>query len=73
MGMRNYPVISKARQDLSEKSLQLFMKNYEELGLISENYSAITGRGDDSRLKSHPFYNWGGLLALIGILESGKF
>jgi putative isomerase len=73
MGLINYPEAAAARKDLAQKSLDMFMKNYDELGLISENYSAITGRGDDPRLESHPFYNWGALLALIGIIENEKY
>jgi neutral trehalase len=73
MGLQNYPEAASARKDLAQKSLNMFMKNYNELGLISENYSAITGRGDHPRLESHPFYNWGALLALIGIIENGKY
>jgi putative isomerase len=73
MGLINYPEANIARKELAQKSLDMFMMNYNELGLISENYSAINGRGDDPRLESHPFYNWGALLALIGIIENKKY
>lgn len=64
--------VPKARKDLSDKSLQLFVKEWERKRFVSENYSAIEGTGDDTRIRSHRFYTWGALLGIIPFIEAGK-
>ena len=70
LGIRNYD-LPDARKDLADKSLELFLGEWNRKGFISENYSAFDGTGDDPRLKSHPFYSWGALLGMIQMIEKG--
>ena len=35
-----------------------------------QNYNAATGDGNDVS-NSNPFYHWGALLGLVGLLEDG--
>lgn len=71
LGLRNYD-LPEARKILSEKSLQLLMKEWKESSRVHENYNSVTGVGGDVR-SSDSFYSWGGLLALIPIMEEGKW
>ena len=56
---------------LAEKSLGMFVNEWRRHGYVSENYSSITGTGDDERLSSDSFHAWGGLLALPSFIEAG--
>lgn len=56
---------------LAEKSLDLFVKEWRRMGYVSENYSAITGTGDDPRLSSDRFHSWGALMGMIPMIEAG--
>jgi neutral trehalase len=69
LGLRNYDLPG-ARTILAEKSLDLLMKEWMENRRVYENYNAITGEGGDVR-NSDAFYSWGGLLALIALMEEG--
>lgn len=40
---------------------------------MHENYNAEDGWGVDPNPKSDPFYHWGGLLGLIGLLDDGAY
>ncbi|MBV6654914.1 MAG: hypothetical protein KI786_14210, partial [Mameliella sp.] len=73
MGMLNYPEIEDTRKALVEKSLALFVRNWESDGFVCENYSPIDGTCTHSELRSSPWYTWGGLLALIGLIEEGHY
>jgi hypothetical protein len=56
---------------LAEKSLQMFLSEWRRKGYVSENYSSITGRGDDERLSSDRFHSWGALFGFISFIEQG--
>ena len=73
LSLRNYPLKTaiKARKELAEKSLKLFMNEWKRKGYVSENYSSITGTGDDSRLSSDRFHSWGALFGIISFIEKG--
>ncbi|NIM13017.1 MAG: hypothetical protein GTO45_12895 [Candidatus Aminicenantes bacterium] len=73
LSLRNYPLdsIKKARKELAEKSLTLFLNEWKRKGYVSENYSSITGTGDDSRLSSDRFHSWGALFGIISFIEKG--
>ncbi len=71
MGLRNYQ-FPEARRILSEKSLNLILGEWNGKRRVHENYNAETGVGDDVR-NSDSFYSWGGLLALIPLMEEGYF
>lgn len=71
LGLRNYGSYSAARE-LAEKSNAMFVNEWQKKGIISENYSAITGTGDDSRLSSDRFHSWGALMGFMSIIEAGK-
>ncbi len=64
-------LITKAREELSEKSLTLLLNEWRRKGYVSENYSSITGTGDDSRLSSDKFHSWGALFGIISFIEAG--
>ena len=57
--------------EVSEKSLALFLQEWRRRGFVSENYSAITGTGDDERLSSDRFHSWGALMGIMAFVESG--
>lgn len=63
LGLRNYDV-PEVRRELAQKSLELVQKEWSEKGHLHENYSAISGSGDDVT-NSDAFYHWGALLGLI--------
>ena len=67
LGLRNYD-LPRARRDLAEKSLKLLVKNWNEGGMVLENYHAETG-GYPGR--SNLFYHWGALLGMINLMEAG--
>ena len=60
-----------AASELSEKSLKLIMTEWERKGYVSENYSSITGTGDDKRLSSDRFHSWGALFGIMAFMENG--
>ncbi len=59
------------RSELARRSLELFLAERRRMGYVSENYSSITGRGDDPRLSSDRFHSWGVLMGLMAFLEEG--
>lgn len=67
LGLENYDA-PQARQQFSEKSFALFLKEWKEKGHVHENYNAITGTGDDVA-NSDRFYHWGALLGYVEYLE----
>ena len=71
LGLRNYNLPA-ARHELVTKSRQMFDGEWKHKGFISENYSAITGTGDDPHLSSTPDYAWGVLIGVISFVESGE-
>jgi glycogen debranching enzyme len=71
LGLRNYD-LPQARQELSAKSMAMFLGEWRRMGFISENYSALTGTGDDPHLTSTRFYTWGVLMGMIGFIEAGQ-
>jgi hypothetical protein len=57
--------------ELSRRSLALLLGEWERKGYVSENYSSITGTGDDDRLSSDPFHSWGALFGITAFIELG--
>lgn len=70
LGLREAGMADVQKQ-LAEKSLTLFMDEWRRMGYVSENYSSITGRGDDHRLSSDRFHSWGVLMGLMSFVEAG--
>jgi hypothetical protein len=70
LSLREYG-LNKAHRELSEKSLRLLLDEWKRKGYVSENYSSITGTGDDSRLSSDRFHSWGALFGIISFIEKG--
>jgi len=58
--------------ELASKSLTILLAEWQRLGYVSENYSAITGTGDDQRLSSDRFHSWGALLGIMAFIEAGE-
>ena len=54
---------------LAEKSLEMFVNEWRRKSFVSENYSAITGTGDDPRLSSDRFHSWGSLFGIMSFME----
>jgi putative isomerase len=71
LGLRNYD-LTMARHELETKSMAIFLGEWRRKGFISENYSAVTGTGDDPNLTSTPFYSWGVLMGMMGFIEAGE-
>ena len=69
MGLRNYD-LPEARKILADKSYNLIIKEWNKDSHVYENYNSVTGEGADVS-NSDGFYSWGGLLALIPLMESG--
>ncbi len=69
LGLRNYD-LPEARKALSGKSLDLIMKEWKKDRHVYENYNSVSGEGADVS-SSDGFYSWGGLLALIPLMEAG--
>jgi hypothetical protein len=57
--------------ELSDRSLEMFLAEWRRKGFVSENYSSITGTGDDERLSSDRFHSWGALFGVMAFVESG--
>lgn len=70
LSLRNYG-FETARSGVADKSLQMFLEEWKRKGYVSENYSSITGRGDDERLSSDRFHSWGALFGFIAFIEEG--
>ncbi|OJJ18446.1 hypothetical protein BKI52_22790 [marine bacterium AO1-C] len=70
LSLRQYG-FTKAHQELSQKSLKLILNEWKRKGYVSENYSAITGTGDDRRLSSDKFHSWGTLFGIMAFIEQG--
>jgi hypothetical protein len=71
LGLRNYD-LPQARRELAKNSLDIFLSEWRRKGFISENYSSLTGTGDDPHLTSTPFYSWGVLMGMISFIEAGQ-
>jgi putative isomerase len=71
LGLRNYS-LKDAGQQLVTKSRSMFLSEWGRKGFVSENYSAITGTGDDPRLSSDEFHSWGALMGFLSFIEEGK-
>jgi putative isomerase len=73
LGLRNYqePAINEAREQLAQKSLDLFLRDWRKNGHVHENYNGATGDGDDVP-NSDRFYHWGALLGLIDLDEHAQ-
>ncbi|GAB4337813.1 MAG: hypothetical protein Kow0037_21170 [Calditrichia bacterium] len=56
---------------LAEKSADILLGEWRRQGYISENYSAISGTGDDARLSSDRFHSWGTLMGIMKFIERG--
>ncbi len=69
LGIRNYE-LPDAQKDMVEKSKNLLLKSWLEENHVYENYSSITGQGNDAGM-SDAFYHWGALLGYIGMIEQG--
>lgn len=60
-----------AAAEVSAKSLDMFLTEWRRKGYVSENYSSITGTGDDDRLSSDNFHSWGALFGIMAFIEAG--
>jgi neutral trehalase len=70
LGLRNYD-FPEVQKQMVEKSRLMFENGWIENYYVGENYSAFDGTVTNPALKSDPFYTWGALLGMIGIIEEG--
>ena len=70
LGLRNYstPTAIRARKELAQKSLDLFLIEWKSKRHVHENYSA-TMDDSDTVHNSDPFYHWGALMGLMEYME----
>jgi hypothetical protein len=61
LGLKNYSQAEKIRNDFADKSISLFMNNWNEQGVCCENYMF------NGTPASDPHLVWGALLNLIGL------
>jgi glycogen debranching enzyme len=57
---------------LAEKSKVLFLNEWERKGFVCENYSALSGTGDDDKLSSDSFHSWGSLMGIMKLITQCK-
>jgi putative isomerase len=61
LGINRYGT-QKQKSELAQRSIELFMRNWTQLGTCNEAYKSSDGSGD-----RYPHYTWGALLCQIGI------
>ena len=71
LGLRRAGFAAEAAE-VARKSADLFLQEWRRQGFVSENYSAITGTGDDDRLSSDRFHSWGSLMGIMDFVEAGE-
>ncbi|NKK67383.1 MGH1-like glycoside hydrolase domain-containing protein [Rhizobium leguminosarum] len=71
LGLRRYGFVAEASK-LARQSYDLFMKNWREDRIASENYNAITGEAMDQG-DTDPFYIWAAMLPLMAASEIVDF
>lgn len=69
LGLRRY-FPAEARRKLVERSRDIVVQSWKQYGVVAENYSAIDGSGG-REAHTHPLHGWGGLFAMIGLIEDG--
>lgn len=67
LGLRRYGFVAEASK-LASQSYDLFMKNWREDRIASENYNAVTGEAMDQG-DTDPFYIWAAMLPLMATGE----
>ncbi len=70
LGLRKYGFDDVGRE-LARTSDSMLLHGWDDHGIVSENYSAITGTGDDPRLSSDAFHSWGALMGIMSMIQSG--
>ncbi|MGO7990471.1 MGH1-like glycoside hydrolase domain-containing protein [Rhizobium leguminosarum] len=71
LGLRRYGFVAAASK-LASQSYDLFMKNWREHRIASENYNAVTGEAMDQG-DTDPFYIWAAMLPLMAASEIVDF
>lgn len=71
LGLRRYGFLEQASK-LAGQSYDLFMKNWREDRIASENYNAVTGEAMDQG-DTDPFYIWAAMLPLMATGETIDF
>lgn len=69
LGLNNYD-FEKEKLLLAQKSEELFLKEWKRKNMVCENYSSLSGTGDDQELSSDSFHAWGALLGFIGLKQT---
>lgn len=70
LGLHRYGETT-ARKQVVEKSLALLVNNWRAYRTVAENFSAVDGSGGVGA-HTHPLLTWGGLAALMGLIEAGQ-
>jgi len=66
-GLHRYGFDAEAHE-FAQRSLTLFLQEWQGQAHVHENYHDLTGEGDDVQ-NSNPLYHWGALLAYIAVQE----
>ena len=61
--------LTREMDDLTEKSVDIFLPEWETHRHVHENYNSITGEGCDAH-NSDKFYHWGALMSVIALMEA---
>ena len=72
LGLREYshlPVVKEVMATLAAQSEKTFLKEWLSNHRVMENYNSQSGVGCDVS-NAVPFYHWGGLNALVPLLEA---
>jgi putative isomerase len=69
LGLQRYG-LDAARKKLVSAAHQLLLCNWRQYRTVPENLSAIDGVGGIGA-HSHPLYGWGGLFAMMSLIEQG--
>ena len=69
LAFEQHSLIDECR-DLAEKSIDIFLPEWEEHRHVHENYNSINGRGCDAK-NSDKFYHWGALLCAVALRFKG--
>lgn len=70
LGLHRYGETA-ARKQVVEKGLALLLNNWRTHRTVAENFSAVDGSGGIGA-HTHPLLTWGGLAALMGLIEAGR-
>lgn len=67
---KHLPAVRSAMSELARQSEATFLVEWMAHHRVMENYNSVTGKGCDV-WNAIPFYHWGGLMALVALMDIG--